>query len=82
MAKKIRLRVRGMYGRLSPQEDMADMLRYDDGVVLEIELLDRTHYRAVVDVNQYTQARWESFMIQTKPMTYDTFQKEHNVRRN
>ena len=63
------LRVSGMYwtGDTSPESTIADMLRYDDGELInwisrEIEgLRTRKHFVAEVHTNHFTPDRWKSF---------------------
>ena len=65
----VKIEVRGWCGpRSTPENEIADMLRYDDGT-LESVTWDKDKPRifvAVVDCKHYTKARWSSFMLRTK----------------
>ena len=49
-------------------KDMADMLRYDRGNLLNIEVdPENLTYTAIVETVTYTPDRWGSFGIRTRP---------------
>ena len=57
----------------TPQGTVADMLRYDGGIILgEVETwdLEKTRsqkgFKMLVQSDQYTEARWSSFGLRTK----------------
>lgn len=65
----MRIEVKGWRStRLTPEDTMADMLRYDEGTIESVNPdPEREHFFvAVVNCEQYTKARWDSFGLRTK----------------
>ncbi len=63
----------GIVGSKNPEQnardDIADMLRYDNGSVISIEMEkgESTYkYTAIIESECYTKERWTSFMIRTE----------------
>ena len=49
-------------------KDMEDMLRYDQGNLLNIDVdPENRTYTAIVETKNYTPDRWASFGIRTRP---------------
>jgi len=56
---------------------IADMLRYDRGRVLALEVVKENHsFTAIIRSLYYTRGRWESFGIRTKEVNYDSYLNE------
>ena len=71
MAKLYQLKVTGEVLRTSLAEQIADMLRYDRGVLVStsetpVEGKSWTRFEAIVHSVSYTKERWDSFELQTE----------------
>ena len=77
MGKKKRyyIEVNGTYSHkfATPEGTVKDMLRYDGGIILgevktwELEnIKSRQGFKMLVQSDQYTKARWDSFGLRTK----------------
>ncbi len=80
MGKKKRyyIEVDGTYSNsfATPEGTVADMLRYDGGLILgEVKTWDlenlksRQGFKMVVQCDEYTKARWDSFGLRTKEVS-------------
>ena len=47
--------------RQSPEEQVKDMLRYDEGVIISSEELKGERHKLIIEVKTYTRGRWTSF---------------------
>jgi hypothetical protein len=53
-----------------------DMLRYDDGMVIQMETDKAGNVKAIVECGRYTPARWDSFCVQTRILETRTVGKK------
>ena len=70
MAKQFEIMVRGTVLHLPMEEQLKDMLRYDEGTLVKstespIEGRPWNRFEAIVHSKRYTKARWDSFMLKT-----------------
>ncbi len=69
-----RIKVTGkVYGHGTPNDEVlaeiGDMLRYDSGDIESVEFEDARYgkkYTAIVHIDNYTKARWDSFLLNTE----------------
>ena len=75
MPKEFKIKVRGRAYTLAngePELVMADMLRYDEGVIESVTPIEEpgratpNTFEAVVRSKYYTPRRWDSFMLKTE----------------
>jgi len=69
------LAAHGMTPEEYARNAVADMLRYDDGTITNLELVERPNrpgvyrYTAYIACEHYTPERWDSFLIPTERLT-------------
>jgi hypothetical protein len=55
-------------------KSIADMLRYDKGRVLYLDVVkENRSFTAIVRCQNYTKGRWDSFGIRTREVNYEAY---------
>ena len=61
-------------GKEQATEAIQDMLRYDHGRVLYLDIVkENRSFTAIVRSSNYTKGRWNSFGIRTREVNYDSY---------